>query len=176
MTAFPRPADDEYAPFYAGYVARLAPDADALERLVWQREAFVVFLDGIPATLHGHRYAEGKWSIREVVGHLADAERIMAYRLLRVARGDATPLPGFEEDDYVRAGGFDGRTLASLVREWEAVRRATLELVRSLDAEAAARRGVANGNPVSARALAWIIAGHVEHHREILAERYLPRG
>lgn len=174
---FPPPAADEYAPFYAGYVARVTADADdALARLVWQLEALPAFLDGIPEDLHGHRYAPGKWSIREVVGHLADAERIFAYRMLRVARGDRTPLPGFEEDDYVTEGRFETRTLASLTREWEAVRRATLELAASLDAETAARGGIANGAPVTARALAWILAGHTEHHRALLAERYLQRG
>ncbi|HEX5726419.1 MAG TPA: DinB family protein, partial [Longimicrobiaceae bacterium] len=138
-----------------------------------QRTGVPALLRGLPEALHGHRYAEGKWSIREVAGHLADTERIITYRALRIARGDATPLPGFDENAYVAAAGFDARPLESLVAEWEAVREATLAFFRSVDAEAAARRGTANDNAVSVRALAHIVAGHAEHHLEILRTRYL---
>lgn len=117
-------------------------------------------------------YAPGKWSIKEVAGHIVDTERIMAYRLLRIARGDSTPLPGFEQDDYVRDGNFASRTLANLIEEFRLVRAATLALLQGLDGEALVRRGLADGKPVSARALAYIIAGHERHHLDILQQRY----
>jgi uncharacterized damage-inducible protein DinB len=121
-----------------------------------------------------YRYAPDKWSIKEMLGHLIDAERVFAYRALRFARNDGTPLASFEQDDYVRAGGFDDRRLADLIEEFVAVRRATVWLFRQLSAEAWMRRGVASGNPVSVRALAYIIAGHELHHRRVLREKYLP--
>lgn len=167
-----RPEADEYAPFYAGYVARV-PEGDVVEVLERQLDDVVRFFGEISAASEGHRYAPGKWSVREVVGHLADTERIMTYRALRIARGDATPLAGFDENAYIPPAGFDGRPLASLAEEWAAVRRATLPLFRHLDAEAWTRRGTANDNAVSVRALAHIIAGHTEHHLEILRTRYL---
>ena len=119
-----------------------------------------------------HRYAPGKWSVKEVLGHLCDTERIYAYRALRFARNDATPLPGFEEDDYVPAGRFDARPLRDLLDEWQAVRSATLALYRGLDGDALLRRGVANGNLISVRAMAWLAAGHALHHLGVLRERY----
>ena len=143
---------------------------DLLER---QAEEFSAFLRAIPAGLHEHRYAEGKWSVKEVIGHLSDAERIFAYRALRFARGDRTELAGFDENAYVPAGEFGARDFESLVAEWESVRRATLSLLRGLSPEAAARRGVANRQEISVRALAYILAGHIIHHGNILRERYL---
>lgn len=169
----PRPAPHEYAPFYARYIERV-PEGSSLPALL---EAQATELDALLAGLDEakalHRYAPGKWSIKEMVGHLADAERIMAYRLLRISRGDATPLAGFEEDDYVKIAAFDRRTLGDLRAEFQAVRQATLALVRSLDAEAFARRGTANQNPVSAAAIAHILFGHTAHHMAVLRERYL---
>jgi hypothetical protein len=165
------PAQGEYAPFYAGYVAKVAGrDLRAiLERQVGEIRALVA-----PLTDEGGmaRYEPGKWSVKEVIGHVADTERVMSYRLLRIARGDATPLPGFDQDPYVAAAHSDVRTLESLVTELEAVRASTLALVGSLGAEEWGRRGVASGREVSARALAHIIAGHLEHHAAILRERY----
>ena len=120
----------------------------------------------------GHRYAHDKWSVREVLGHLCDAERIFAYRLLRIARADATPLEGFDENTYVPAGAFDNRALGDLIADWTATRSATIALVRGLPADAWARRGTANGKPVTATALAYIILGHVEHHLGVLHDRY----
>jgi hypothetical protein len=119
------------------------------------------------------RYAPDKWSLKEVLGHINDTERIMAYRALRIARGDATPLAGFEQDDYVRNGPFSDRSLADLIEDYIAVRRATITLFRNLDEAAFARRGVANKNDVTVRALAYIIAGHELHHRRIIEEKYL---
>jgi hypothetical protein len=169
-----RPADTEYAPFYAGYVARV-PDGDVVELLRAQIGETLALIRDIPESRGSHRYAEGKWSIREVVGHMSDAERIMGYRALRIARGDKTPLPGFDENDFVRNASFERRTLSSLATELEQVRAASLVLFDSFTDEEAARVGNANGRDVTARAIAYIIAGHERHHLAIVRERYLDR-
>lgn len=165
------PAADEYDAWYAGYVAKIG-DADALAVLERQADTAAAMLAAIPESRAGYRYAEGKWSIRQIVLHLADAERIFAYRALRIARGDQTPLPGFDENAYAPASGADERTLADLVAELGAVRRATIALFRGLPSEAFERRGTASGATISVRALAYIIAGHERHHLEVLRERY----
>jgi uncharacterized damage-inducible protein DinB len=167
----PRPAASEYAPFYARYVGAV-PDGDLPSILRAQLNQVLAFTRGLSEERGGHRYAPGKWSIREVLGHMVDVERIFAYRALRIARGDATPLAGFEENAYVQAGRFDARTLADLAEEYEAVRVATLHLFRPLDDEALARSGTANGAEVTVRALAWIIAGHERHHLGMLRGVY----
>ena len=169
---FDRPAAGEFNPYYSKYIDQV-PEGDVLETLARQEEETVAFLRGLPAELHGHRYAEGKWSIREVVGHVADAERIFAYRALRIARGDQTPLPSFDENAYADTARYDQRDLGSIVDEWVAVRRATLALFDSMSAEEAKRTGTASESPVSVRALAWIVAGHAFHHEKLLRERYL---
>jgi uncharacterized damage-inducible protein DinB len=168
------PAADggEYLPYYATYVAKVEP-GDVLARLETQLADTVAVLDQIGEERAGYRYAPGKWSVREVVGHMVDTERVFAYRAMCAARGETAALPGFDENAWVAGADFDGRTLNSLMGELTAVRRATVALFRNLDEDALARRGVANGAPVTARALAWIIAGHELHHRAILAERYL---
>jgi uncharacterized damage-inducible protein DinB len=171
MVMVPRPEATEFAPFYARYIDGV-PDGDLLSILQAQLNQVLTFARGLPEQRGGHRYAPGKWSIREVLGHLADSERIFAYRALRIARGDATPLSGFDENPYVQAGRFDERTLADLSDEYEAVRRATLHLFRHLDDEALARRGTANGAGISVRALGWIIAGHERHHLGMLRGVY----
>lgn len=165
------PTSDEYAPFYAGYVAQ-AGEGDVVNRLTEQIEELQALLAPLddPAALH--RYAPGKWSIKELVGHLADAERVFAYRLLRIGRGDATPLASFEENAYVAAAGSDARSLNSLLSELLALRIATIELVNGLPAAAWERSGTASGVTVSARALVYIIAGHFAHHVRVLKERY----
>ncbi len=167
-----RPADDEFAPFYAKYVAAV-PEGDLLDTLERQLEETVALLDTIGEARAAHRYAEGKWSVKQVVGHMADAERIFAYRALCIARGETVSLPGFDENAYVEHGDFDARTLGSLLGELTATRRATLSLFRNLGADALARRGVANGHPITVRGIAWITAGHERHHQTILRERYL---
>ena len=167
----PRPGEGEYAPFYAGYIAKV-PDGDVMKFLETQLREVRTLLSTIPEGRGDHRYAPGKWSIKEVIGHICDAERIFSYRVLRIARGDQTPLPGFEENDYVAAAHFEKRTMASLVDEVVQIRDATLALVHTLDAECGARRGVASGKEVTARAMVWIIAGHMAHHVGILRERY----
>jgi hypothetical protein len=172
VIALSRPAVADFDPAAAGYVA-LAPDiTDAVSQLVSQRDAVGRRLSAVNATAASHRYAPGKWSVREVVGHLCDAERIFAYRLLRIARGDETPLAGFDENTYVPAGSFERRELNALIKEWMATRDATIALVRGLPEDAWTRRGVANGKNVTASALAYIILGHVEHHLGILRARY----
>ena len=127
----------------------------------------------IPEQRGGFRYAEGKWTIREVIGHLIDSERIFTCRALRIARADATPLPAFAEDDYVRMAGSDERTLASLGQELAAVRESSVLLFQSLPADAWVRRGIVSGKEISVRAIAYIVAGHPMHHLRILRERYL---
>lgn len=171
MPTAARPASTEYAPYYDRYVQQV-PDGDVVALLRAQLGETLALLRAVPEARADHRYAEGKWSVREVVGHVADAERVFAYRLLRIARGDRTPLPGFDENAWMSQAPFEGRTLASLVAELETVRAATLTLVESLDEVALAREGRASDNPVTARALAWIIAGHERHHVTILRERY----
>lgn len=165
------PAEDEYAPFYSRYISRVSGrDVSAILEL--QPGGMRALVGGLTDAEGEARYAPGKWSVKDVLGHIADTERVMSYRLLRIARGDATPLPGFEQDDYVAAAGADSRSVGSLLVELEAVRAATLALVRSLGPDALARRGVSNGHVISARALAHIIAGHWDHHTAILREKY----
>ena len=167
-----RPDTDEYAPHYATYVDKVTePDVTAL--LIAQGQSTARLLAGLDEKLAAYRYAERKWSLREVIGHLSDAERIFAYRLLRIARADPTPLSSFDEDTYVSAGQFERRSLADVAAEFASVRAATLTLIGGLDAEALARRGTASGKPVTARALAFIIAGHEKHHLGVIRERYL---
>lgn len=166
------PAASEYAPYYGRYVS-LVPEGDIVETLTRQMESTLALLGGIDEEKAGWRYAEGKWSIKEVLGHIIDGERIFAYRALRFARNDRTELPGFEQDGYVQYGGFDARSLGDLAQEFESVRRANLLMFGGLDDDAWQRRGVASNAEVSVRALAFIIAGHELHHTGILRTRYL---
>ena len=166
-----RPDADEYAPFYAGYVAAV-PDGDIIPALARQCESFLSLLKDIGDEKGGFAYAPGKWTIKEVIIHIADGERIFAYRLLRMARGDQTPLSPFDENAYAPMSEANDRSLASLLTEYATVRGATLALLRGLPETAWTRRGVASGKTVSARALAWISAGHAMHHERILRERY----
>jgi hypothetical protein len=167
-----RPAADEYAPYYERYVARV-PEGNLGDVLTSQIRETLRLLATIPDARAEYRYAPEKWSIKEVVGHLSDVERVMSYRALRVARGDATPLPGFDENAYVPAAAFGRRALGDLAEEFAAVRAATVALFRHLGDEALDRRGTANGKTISARALGYIIAGHELHHVELLRTRYL---
>lgn len=168
----PRPDASEFLPYYGKYIDRV-PDGDLLRTLRAQLDETLALVRGLPEERGGHRYAPGKWSIREVLGHVTDAERIFAYRALRIGRGDATPLASFDENAYAESSGADARTLVDLADEFEHVRLGNLALFRSLGDEALARRGTASGGEVSARALAWIIAGHERHHVDLLRERYL---
>ncbi len=167
-----RPGDDEFASFYGSYVAGV-PDGDVTRALARQGESFLRLLKDIGEQKAAFAYAPGKWTIKEVILHMADAERIFAYRVLRMARGDATPLASFDENAYTPMSAANDRPLDTLLGEFAAVRAATLALLRGLPEEAWTRRGVASGKEVSVRALAWITTGHALHHERILRERYL---
>lgn len=167
----PRPGADEADTYYHRYIAKVT--GENIGEQLWQQldevEQLFENLDDQGALF---RYAPGKWSVKEIVGHLTDAERIFAYRLMRIARADATPLPGFEQNTYVPAGRFDERPLSTLLWEFRAVRVSTLALLEGLPASGWSQKGVASGNAISARALAYIILGHVTHHVGVLRARY----
>lgn len=166
-----RPEPDEIPSPWVGYIKRV-PEPDPVMVCAAQIEDTATLLRGLSDTAAMYRYGRGKWSIKEVIGHLCDIERIMSYRALRIARADTTPLSGFDENAYVPIAKFDGRSLADLVGEFRTARASTLALLRTFDAEAWRRRGTANGKPVSVRALAYMIPGHERHHVEILKTRY----
>jgi DinB family protein len=166
-----RPEADEIPSHYVGYIKRV-PELDPVIVCASQIEDTANLLRPLSDTEAMYRYGRGKWSIKEVVGHLADTERILSYRALRIARGDTTPLPGFDENAYVPVAKFDSRSLTDLVGELRTVRAATLALLRTFDADAWRRRGTASSKPVSVRALAFTIPGHERHHVDILRTRY----
>ena len=166
-----RPEASEYASFYERYVSKVA-GKDIVAILEAQRLQMAQLFAARSEREGNFRYAPGKWTVKETLGHLTDSERIFAYRALRIARQDTTPLSGFEQDDYVRAGGFGERSLSDLAEEFGIVRSASVALFRPLGQEAWLRRGSANKSEVTVRAVAYIIAGHELHHREILQERY----
>lgn len=167
-----RPSAEEYAPYFGGYI-NLVPGDDVLGCLAEQHKETLALLQSLSETQGEYRYAPEKWSIKELCGHINDCERIFVYRTLCIARGDTTPLPGFEQDDYIANGNFAARTMSDLAAEFDAVRTATLTLLRSFDAEAWQRRGTSNEMTLTTRAAAFIIAGHELHHRAILWTRYL---
>lgn len=167
-----RPGSGEYAEYYDRYIS-LVPEGDIVATLSNQLESTLALLRSINESQANKRYEPDKWSIKELVGHIIDGERIFAYRALRFARNDQTPLSGFEQDDYVRGADFDGRSWAGLIDEFEHVRRSTISLFASLSPEAYTRRGPANDVEVSVRALAYIMAGHEAHHVNVLKTRYL---
>jgi hypothetical protein len=166
-----RPARDEYGDFHAGYVAAVS-DGDIRAALAAEGAVAEAFYGAIPESRAGFAYGPGKWTIAEVVAHIADSERVFAYRALRFGRADRTPLPGFDQEVWVPASRAGERRFADLVADLAAVRTASIHLFRSFAPEDWARRGEASGKEVSVRALAWIIAGHELHHRRILVERY----
>jgi DinB superfamily len=167
-----RPAASEYSPYYSRYIDRV-PAGDIVEILRTQIVEASTFLRGIPNDKTTSGYAPGKWTVRDIVGHVADTERIMSYRALRFARGDRTPLPGFEESDYAPNARASDREMADLVSELELVRASTVALFTGLPADSWGRAGSANGNEISVRALAAVIAGHERHHLAVIRERYL---
>ena len=166
-----RPEASEYASFYHGYVTSV-PEGDVVALLRSTGGELLEAVGRIPEARGGHRYGPDKWTIREVIGHMIDAERIFTYRALRVARGDRTPLASFDENEFVKTANSEARTVADLTRELGAVREATVLLFESLPDEAWSRSGVASGKDVSLRALAYIVTGHAMHHLRILRERY----
>ncbi|MDD5563740.1 MAG: DinB family protein [Thermoanaerobaculaceae bacterium] len=177
MPTVGRPEAGEYAPYFERYVA-LVPGEDPVAALEEQATTAGRMLRGLSEAGAGFRYAAGKWSVREVVGHCADAERVFGYRALSFARGEKAALPPFDENEFARLAGHDGVALAELLDEFAAVRAATLHLLRHLPAAAWQRRGVASGKEISVRAIAFVMAGHVAHHVAILSEKYgvPPRG
>lgn len=168
-----RPLPGEYAEAYAPYIAA-APEGDILGFLEAQAGEVRALFAGLSEAQGAFRYAPGKWSLKDLVQHLSDAERIFAYRCLRIGRGDATPLPGFEEDDYAAAARADRRPMADLLADWGAARAASLTLFRSLDDAAWDRQGTTSGRSITVRCLPFICAGHTAHHLGVIRERYLP--
>lgn len=165
------PAESEYGEFYAGYIARIPPGS-VIDRLDSQLRTVGDLFRAMGEDRAAHRYAAGKWTIRETIGHMTDTERVMAYRALRIARGDTTPLAGFDQDRFMEHAGFEARALGSVVEEFTTTREATLAMLRAFPEDAFERMGTASDHPVSVRALAYIIAGHADHHLEILRTHY----
>lgn len=167
-----RPEANEYNPYYSTYI-NLLPEGDIIHILEEQMKETNLLLKNISEREGLFRYAPNKWSIKEVIGHIADTERIMAYRLLSIARGETVSLPGYNDDMYVLRAAFDKQSMQNLLANLMVVRQSTLHLLKSLDEEAWSQRGIANNSEVTVRALACIIAGHELHHRKIIKERYL---
>jgi hypothetical protein len=167
-----RPSNEEYIPYYDKYV-RLVPEGNISDILNQLLENTVKFLSDIPENKWNYRYAPGKWSLKEVLGHINDTERIMSYRLLRIARGDTTPLTGYDPDKFMSGASFDSYAWSELIEDYTYIRRSTLSLIRGLLEEAWSRRGIASESEISAKALAYIIAGHELHHIRIIKETYL---
>lgn len=167
-----RPTPDEFAPYYALYVDQV-PDGDVLDTLARQAEEWVSLLDPLSDEEAQHRYSDGKWSVKEIIGHLIDAERCFATRAMAFARGDLTPLPNFDEQVYVRNSGAHERDLDGLLEEYRLTRAANIALFGSFTDEAWHRRGRASDLEFSTRAKVWILAGHQAHHTTVLRERYL---
>ncbi|HZI99078.1 MAG TPA: DinB family protein [Gemmatimonadaceae bacterium] len=167
-----RPKADEHIAYYSTYIDRV-PDGDIVATLENQLGETLKFLRSIPESKLDYRYAPGKWNIKEIVGHLGDGERVFQYRAWRFSRADTTPVPGFEENDYVANAPFSRMNVNDLISEFEHLRQASIRMLSAMDADAMQRRGTANDAEISVRAIAWILAGHVDHHQEILRTRYL---
>lgn len=167
-----RPQADEYNPYYSRYIA-LVPDTElSIAGLLADQHHETIDILRKAKSKGDHAYEPGKWTVKEVVGHISDSERVFAYRALRFARGDATPLPGFDQDTFMAGSDFKSRTMDDLLAELWSVRAATLSLAKSLPESAMAKRGTASDSPVTVRALLYIIAGHELHHLAILRDRY----
>lgn len=166
------PLSSEFAPYYGTYVSKVN-SADLLAALQENKATFAAFVNNLPAAKADYSYAPGKWTVKEVITHLTDAERIFAYRALRFARNDQTALSGFDENEYVPESNAAARTLEEILEEWLSVRQATINLFKSLTRQMALREGKANGQTVSVRALGYIVIGHTIHHQQVIAERYL---
>jgi hypothetical protein len=167
-----RPEINEYAPYYSTYVGQV-PEGDLLHILEQQLKETSILLKGISDSQGHFKYGPNKWSIKEVIGHMADTEKIMCYRLLCIARGERASLPGFNENEYVVNADFNKQSVPALLESLDIARKSTLQLLKSLEPEAWLRRGTANGYDITVRALGYIMAGHELHHRQILNERYL---
>jgi uncharacterized damage-inducible protein DinB len=166
--------EHEYNPYYRAYIEALG-EVDLMQTLRKQVENYPKFLNSIPPEKLTYRYAEGKWSVAEVLVHVLDSERVFQYRALRFVRKDQTPLPGFDQDVYVPQSGANKRSLESIVEEYKAIRNSTIALYESFDEALLKRKGVASNSVMSVAALGFIMCGHQCHHRDILRERYLNR-
>ena len=167
-----RPQDSEYNPFYARYV-RSVQGGDLPDILEQQRNDVDSLMSALKPGQEDYRYEPGKWSIREVLGHVIDTEWVFGYRLLRIARGDDTPLPGMDQDEFMAGANFSERAMEDLLREFNGIRTASTTLIASLPEQAFSLQGTASGFPVTVRAIAWIIAGQCQHHISIIEEHYL---
>ncbi|MBO0959733.1 DinB family protein [Neobacillus sp. MM2021_6] len=167
-----RPVDNEYPKYYVPYV-KLVSDGDLLSILKENLAEMVALFEGLSEEDGHFRYATDKWSIKEVLGHMTDTERIMSYRLLRVGRGDQTPLAGFDENDYINGSQFDLLSNKEILEDFKAVRHATITLIQTMADDGWNRKGIANGTEITTRAIAYIIVGHAIHHGKIIKERYL---
>jgi len=174
MNKITLPNSDEYASYYAGYVERAERMGDVFAALSQQINALQTALGSLSDEQALFRDAPNEWSIKEVIGHLNDVERVFSYRLLRISRNDPAPLTGFEQNDYVREAGFDNYPLQDLLQEFEHLRRANILAINNMSEEAVLRQGTASGYTVSARALIYMMVGHVDHHMASLHEKYLP--
>lgn len=166
-----RPQPGEYGDFYEQYID-LVQKPNVIQSLIEQGQRVYTLIQKLDAKEADYRYKEGKWSVKEVIGHLVDTERIMAYRALCISRGETKSLPGYDQDEYVETANFDNRSLQNLSTEYDALRNANISLFNSFSEEQTKHTGTANNNTVSVRALAYIIAGHEQHHLNVLEEKY----
>ena len=167
-----RPVESEYAPYYHRYIS-LIEEGDILALLASQRAQTLALLEGLDETQAEYRYAEGKWSIKEIMGHLIDCERIYAARALWFGRGASGPLPGFDQDLFVVKADFNRRTLAELLREYALVRDSTIAMFQGFSDQSWEMAGIADSNSITVRAIAWVLASHDLHHTAVIRERYL---
>ena len=173
MITMVRPGTGEYVEDFAGYVAEIADEEDVLAVLARQLDELPARLGSLPESRGDYRYAPGKWSVKDIVGHLADTERVFAFRALWIGRGERAAQPSYDDQAWVPEAGAERRALPEMVDDWTHVRRATLSLFRPLAPDAWARRGTAGDGPITVRALAYVIAGHTRHHLRVLEARYL---
>lgn len=164
---------NEFASYYGNYIAQVSDEYTLIEELEISLHRFIKFVQDIPMDKFDYRYAEGKWTIKDIIQHIIDAERVFAYRALRFARNDKTELPGFEENDYVDEANGNKRSIMELLTELSAVRHATILLFKSFTQEQLVRIGIASENPMSVRAAGFVIIGHQNHHQKVFEERYL---
>jgi len=167
-----RPEPNEYSTHVGTYVSKVTQH-DLIEALHDSSQKFIAFIDSLPKEKYLYRYADGKWTIQDIVAHLIDCERIMVYRALTIARNDKTNLPGFEENDYAAESNAGYRSMSVLMEEYKHLRKSTILFFEGLNEQMALRKGIANGNPITVRALGYSISGHETHHMQVMKERYL---
>ena len=167
-----KPSNEEFPAYFGKYID-LVSEGSLEDTLIKQLKDTSAFLSNMSETQANYRYATGKWTLKEVIGHITDTERIMSYRVLRISRGDRTPLEGYDDEQYVKEAAFHSRSLPDLLKDFSTVRQSTVSLVRSLPGDVWSRKGIANNNEISVRALAYIIAGHELHHVKIIKDKYV---